>query len=231
MIKSSLLIWRYAVNVKLTVKILSIFVAFFEDMNFNKNYEFRNNWKYEINFFHRTKSKVNQGVGVLCKTFLCTWSIKSTTLSTLICMNACVCVILLCKTKLTTHTRYVRTYFKLSKEMLLKQEFGLGQFRGSIFNFLANLLLLNSYFFINHQRYVKAWILWKLMYWYSNLRNISIFHFCNGFMLMDFFVQLFNNKYFLLILSKKKWSIHIWQDNRGPYRFFPNTLMQKRCIV
>ena len=31
---SSLLIWRYVVNVKLMVKILSIFMAFFENMNF-----------------------------------------------------------------------------------------------------------------------------------------------------------------------------------------------------
>ena len=32
--KSSPLIWRYVVNVKSTVKILSIFVAFLENMNF-----------------------------------------------------------------------------------------------------------------------------------------------------------------------------------------------------
>ena len=32
--KSSLLIWRYVVNVKSIVKILSIFVAFLENMNF-----------------------------------------------------------------------------------------------------------------------------------------------------------------------------------------------------
>ena len=29
-------IWQYVVTVKLTVKISSIFVAFFENMNFNK---------------------------------------------------------------------------------------------------------------------------------------------------------------------------------------------------
>ena len=34
--KSSPLIWRYVVDVKLTVKILLIFVAFLENMNFNK---------------------------------------------------------------------------------------------------------------------------------------------------------------------------------------------------
>ena len=34
--KSSLSIWRYAVSVKWTVRILSIFVAFLENMNFNK---------------------------------------------------------------------------------------------------------------------------------------------------------------------------------------------------
>ena len=33
--KSSLLIWRYVVNVKSTVKILSIFVALLENINFN----------------------------------------------------------------------------------------------------------------------------------------------------------------------------------------------------
>ena len=33
--KSSPSIWRYVVNVKLTVKNLSIFVAFLENMNFN----------------------------------------------------------------------------------------------------------------------------------------------------------------------------------------------------
>ena len=32
--KSSLSIWRYVVSVKSTVKILSIFVAFLENMNF-----------------------------------------------------------------------------------------------------------------------------------------------------------------------------------------------------
>ena len=32
--KSSLSIWRYVVNVKLTVKILLIFVAFLENVNF-----------------------------------------------------------------------------------------------------------------------------------------------------------------------------------------------------
>ena len=37
--KSSPLIWSYVVNVKLTVKILSIFVAFLENMNFT--YQFR----------------------------------------------------------------------------------------------------------------------------------------------------------------------------------------------
>ena len=36
MAKSSLLIWRYIVNVKSTVNISSIFVAFSENMNFNK---------------------------------------------------------------------------------------------------------------------------------------------------------------------------------------------------
>ena len=34
--KSSPSIWRYVVSVKLTVKILSIFVAFLENMNFTK---------------------------------------------------------------------------------------------------------------------------------------------------------------------------------------------------
>ena len=34
--KSSQSIWCYVVNVKLTVKISSIFVAFFENMNFTK---------------------------------------------------------------------------------------------------------------------------------------------------------------------------------------------------
>ena len=33
--KSSPSIWRYVVNVKLTVKISSIFVAFLDNMNFN----------------------------------------------------------------------------------------------------------------------------------------------------------------------------------------------------
>ena len=33
--KSSPSIWHYVVNVKSTVKILSIFVAFLENMNFN----------------------------------------------------------------------------------------------------------------------------------------------------------------------------------------------------
>ena len=33
--KSSMSIWRYVANVKSTVKILSTFVAFLENMNFN----------------------------------------------------------------------------------------------------------------------------------------------------------------------------------------------------
>ena len=37
MAKSSPLIWRYVVSVKLMVKISSIFVAFLENMNFNEN--------------------------------------------------------------------------------------------------------------------------------------------------------------------------------------------------
>ena len=37
MTKSSPLIWHYVVSVKLTVKILSIFVAFLENTNFNQN--------------------------------------------------------------------------------------------------------------------------------------------------------------------------------------------------
>ena len=35
--KSSPLIWRYVVNVKSSGKILSIFVAFLENMNFTEN--------------------------------------------------------------------------------------------------------------------------------------------------------------------------------------------------
>ena len=40
--KSSLLIWRYVVNIKSTVKISSIFVAFLENTNFTpKNQEYK----------------------------------------------------------------------------------------------------------------------------------------------------------------------------------------------
>ena len=37
--KSSPLIWRYVVNIKLMVKISSIFVAFVENMNFNNSFQ------------------------------------------------------------------------------------------------------------------------------------------------------------------------------------------------
>ena len=38
--KSSLLIWSYVVNVKSAVKILSIFIAFLENVNFSNFWNF-----------------------------------------------------------------------------------------------------------------------------------------------------------------------------------------------
>ena len=49
LMKSSPLIWLYVVNVKSTVKILSIFVAFLENVNFKTNYSTR---KYSNQLWH-----------------------------------------------------------------------------------------------------------------------------------------------------------------------------------
>ena len=54
--KSSPSIWRYVVNVKSTVKILSIFVAFLENMNFSilaiilKVYMYENLYSFELHW-------------------------------------------------------------------------------------------------------------------------------------------------------------------------------------
>jgi hypothetical protein len=47
--KSSLAIWRYVVSVKSMVKILSIFVAFLENMNFNKPF----NSEFSVQYYRK----------------------------------------------------------------------------------------------------------------------------------------------------------------------------------
>ena len=44
--KSSPSIWQYVVIVKSTVNVLSIFVAFLENMNLNKNVSILIHWKF-----------------------------------------------------------------------------------------------------------------------------------------------------------------------------------------
>ena len=85
--KSSPSIWRYVVNVKLTVKILSIFMAFLESMNFMyllcqvKNVFFstwfhvgillqdiqKNLWCFHVKWYYLTMKYTSHVVRPLCK--------------------------------------------------------------------------------------------------------------------------------------------------------------------